>query len=127
MTIAWLMPDEPSGVASQILDRVVVEGAIVPSLWTLEVGNTLLVAERRQRLTGSQRVAALRTLAELPISLDGDTAARAWGESMDLAESHGLTLYDATYLELAARRSLPLATFDAALRRAAQAVAIDLL
>jgi predicted nucleic acid-binding protein len=66
-------------------------------------------------------------LAGLPIGIDEETAGRAWRETLALAEIHRLTLYDAAYLELAVRRSLPLATFDAALRTAAVTAGVPLL
>lgn len=119
VAIAWLMPDEHSGYGQTILDRVVVEGAIVPDLWPLEVGNTLLVAERRKRIAPTQRLQALHMLADLPITLDQQTHKYAWNSALDLAEAHQLTLYDATYLELASRCSLPFATLDKQLVRAA--------
>ena len=117
VTIAWLMPDENQ--AKDFLQDVVDQGAIVPSLWPLEVGNVLLIAERKKRITLEQRRAALYTLGELPITIDRDTSTHAWLETMTLAEQYNLTLYDASYLELALRRSLPLLTFDVALKQAA--------
>ncbi|OJW51214.1 MAG: toxin [Alphaproteobacteria bacterium 41-28] len=116
--ISWLMPDESFG--ARVLDRVVEMGAIVPSLWSLEVGNVLLIAERNKRISSEQRHKALYTLTELPIIVDTLTTQNAWLETMDLAERYGLTLYDATYLELSLRRSLPLATFDKYLKRATE-------
>ena len=111
------MPDEAFGL--NLLDQVTENGAIVPSLWSLEVGNVLLIAERKKRITLEQRQKALHTLTELPIVVDAMTSDHAWLETMELAERYDLTLYDATYLELSLRRSLPLATFDNFLKRAA--------
>ena len=99
----------------------------MPGLWHLEVGNTLLLAERRGKISAANRVAALEDLFRLPISVDQDTASRAWRDTLILAERHRLTLYDAAYLELSVRQSLPLATFDAELRQAATAANVRLL
>jgi predicted nucleic acid-binding protein len=117
VTISWLMPDEAFDLT--LLDLVAEKGAIVPSLWSLEVGNVLLIAERKKRITLEQRQKAIHTLAELPIVVDTMTADNAWLETMEIAERYDLTLYDASYLELSLRRSLPLATFDNSLKRAA--------
>ena len=117
VTVSWLMPDESCD--AQFLDQVVQKGAIVPSLWTLEVGNVLLLAERHKRISSEQRNKAIYTLSELPIIIDPMTSHHAWLETMNLADRYGLTLYDASYLELALRRGLPLATFDSSLKRAA--------
>jgi predicted nucleic acid-binding protein len=102
-------------------------GAMVPAHWPLEVANALLIAERRGRITADFRNTALRDLATLRIILDTETSARAWHETLRLAEAYRLTAYDAAYLELAERRRLPLATFDVELRLAAQALNIALL
>lgn len=122
VTISWLMPDESFDAHS--LNQVIEKGAIVPSLWSLEVGNVLLMAERHKRISLQQRHKALYTLIELPIIVDSMTSHHAWLETMELAERYGLTLYDASYLELALRRSLPLATLDKSLKKAAQSAGI---
>lgn len=122
VALAWALPGETRAPeASALLDRLAEQAALVPTLWRLEVGNALLTAERRGRLRPEHVAAAWRLLGELPIELDTETHARAWGATAELARRHGLTLYDAAYLELAARRGLPLATFDAPLARAAAA------
>lgn len=112
------MPDESFGL--NLLDQVTEHGAIVPSLWSLEVGNVLLIAERKKRITLEQRQKAIHILAELPIAIDAMTSDHAWLETMELAARYNLTLYDASYLELSLRRSLPLATFDNSLKQAAE-------
>lgn len=125
VALSWLMPDEHA--AAGLLDRVTTERAIVPGIWPLEMANSLLTAERRNRISKSQRKAALQALAALPIEVDGETASHAWKTILDLADTHRLTAYDAAYLELAARRSLPLATFDRELSRAAEIVGIKVI
>lgn len=120
VALSWLLPDESSGESKTWLDRLVVGGGIVPNLWPLEVGNALLTAQRRQRITSEQRLKALRALKDLPIEMDLETSERAWRETIQLADDHGLTLYDAVYLELAVRLNLPLTTFDAQLKAAAE-------
>ncbi len=127
VTLAWFLGDEGSPLTDGILDRVADAGAIAPALWPLEVGNALLIAERRGRLPGDHRARILRHLADLPIVLDDETAARAWRETSAIAEAQALTLYDAAYLELAARLALPLATLDRPLREAAQRVGVEIL
>jgi predicted nucleic acid-binding protein len=113
--------------AAEILANAAEHGATVPSLWHLEVGNALLTAERRNLVPAEERLAALRELGRLPITVDGETAARALREAFSLAERYRLTLYDATYLELSLRLGLPLATFDAAIQKAARSANVALL
>lgn len=112
------MPDESFDF--NFLNKVSKEGAIVPSLWSLEIGNVLLMSERKMRITLEQRQKALHILTELPIIVDTMTSNNAWLETMELAERYNLTLYDASYLELSLRRSLPLATFDKQIKKAAE-------
>ena len=95
------------------------DGAIVPNLWRLEIANVLLLAERRGRLDKLGVEQRLGLLAALPISIDADTDAYAWNDTILLARAERLTLYDAAYLELAIRRDVALASLDRDLRRAA--------
>ena len=121
--MAAVLPQRHSDAARALLMRVADEGAVVPAIWHLEVGNILLAAERRGILGAGQREAVFRHFAALPIVTDGETGVRAWGDILSLARAYALSLHDAAYLELARRRDIPLGTFDAALLRAAAAAA----
>lgn len=126
-TLAWVYGDETTDAIRAVFDQVADTGAVVPSLWRLEVANSLTVAVRRGRIDADFRRAALADLALLDIITDQYTDANAWGESLTLANQFRLTLYDAAYLELARRRTVPLATLDSDLRSAARAVGVRLL
>ncbi len=76
-------------------------------------------AVRRGRIEAAFVDGALADLALLDITTDPLTDGQAWRETLTLAATFGLTLYDAAYLELAQRRTLPLATLDRQLRDAA--------
>ena len=91
------------------------------------VGNILLGAERRRRITQARAVEFLGILGDLDIRVDPDLPGRAFRDVLPLARERRLTTYDATYLELAMRLGLPLATKDAALARAAAALRIKML
>lgn len=119
VALAWVLPGERTQAVEGLLDAVAADGALAPGLWPLEVANVLLQAERARRLAPGERGRALAALGTLPIAIDAETPARAWGETVALAEAHGLTCYDAAYLEVAARAGLPLATLDRRLARAA--------
>ncbi len=127
MALAWVLPGEGRARTELVLQQVTSAGALVPGLWPLEVANVLLMAERRRRLTQAQRVRALTALGSLSIAIDPETAVRAWAQTVMLAEAHGLTVYDAAYLELALRAGLPLATLDEALARAGRTTGIAVL
>jgi len=127
VTLAWVYAAETTGAISDVLARVIESGAWVPALWRLEIANVLEMGVRKGRSDAAFRDAALADLALLPITVDQETDRHAWGATVKLAARHRLTLYDAAYLELARRRSLPLATLDAELRVAAAAEDIILI
>jgi predicted nucleic acid-binding protein len=127
VALAWCFEDEQTPPIMALLDRVAESGAVAPLLWPLEAQNGLLSAERRRRLDAARRAEMARLLRALPIALDHETAAQAWTDTAALAARHGLSVYDAAYLELALRRGLPLATTDGALRAAATAAGVALL
>ena len=124
LILAWYFADEANAYADGVAKAFPNVVAVVPSLFHLEVANTLVVGERRGRSTESQASAFLARLRALPIILDGQTTARAWSDTVGLARLHGLSAYDAAYLELALRLSLPVATLDAPLASAAQAAGV---
>lgn len=125
-TLAWVLPDEDRTVADAVLDHVTMSGAWAPSLWPQEVANVLLASVRRKRITQAVSDRILLQLGALPIDLDPETGHHAWGRTYTLAARHGLTIYDATYLELAQRLGLPLATLDRDLGAAAVAAGVEL-
>lgn len=127
VTLAWYFEDETAPSIDAVLDRVVKAGAIAPNLWRLEVANAFQSAIRRKRIDASYRDRALAALSQLPISIDAETDFYAWSTTLWLAERVSLTVYDATYLELAQRRNLPLATIGKKLRDAATAIGVDLI
>ncbi len=94
---------------------------MVPAHWPTEILNGLLVASRRKRIKTGQPALFWDELARLPIETEPALTTIQAKAVLALGEKHGLTVYDAAYLELAHRRQLPLGTLDADLRKAAQA------
>lgn len=127
ITLAWFFEDERSDAADAVLRQVAASGAIVPSLWRLEVANALQMAVRRQRINAAFRDASLADLRSLPIAVDAETDRQAWGPTLILAERCQLTVYDAAYLELAKRLGMPLASLDQELRAAGSNLGVTLL
>jgi len=119
LALTWFFEDEATPETDRLLDRVSHEGAVVPALWRLELGNVLLQAERRGRISAANVERGLALVGGLPISVDPETISRAWRDTLALARTERLTVYDASYLELAIRRRIPLLTLDkaAAVRR----------
>ena len=112
VALTWCFEDERTPATIALLDRVAERGAFAPMLWPLEAMNGLLMAERRGRLDATKRHHLSGFLRALPIVLDAETSNHVWSTTLRLAERFMLTIYDATYLELAQRRALPLATLD---------------
>src|SRR3954467_8585886 len=110
VTMAWYFKDEMSEYADAVRDGMDRSQAVVPTLWPLEVANTVVMGERRKRSTPSQAATWLGLLSVLPIVVDAETTRRGWGETLGLARAHHRSAYDAAYLELAIRRALPIAT-----------------
>ncbi len=120
VALAWLLPDETNARADAV--RVAVENgadAWIPAHWWLEIGNGLLMAERRGRITANLVAQALSLVNALPFEEDEETAEQIPVRTFTLARKYDLTIYDAAYLELAQRRGAMLATFDGQLLKAA--------
>ena len=127
VALSWCFPDEAGEHAQRILELQRNGGAVVPTIWPLEIANALIVAERKKRIEASEAVSFFSLLLELGFRVDTATPNQAFGDIHSLARAHGLSAYDASYLELAIREGLPLATSDDALKRAARksGVALD--
>ena len=120
VTMAWCFEDEANSYADAVLDSLVEKGALAPSIWPLEVGNVLVVAERRDRIARSESERFLRLLQQLPIAVEHLSDQRMFETVLNLAREQGLSTYDASYLDLAMQTGLPLATLDRALQDAAR-------
>ena len=119
--LAWCMGDEDVSVATAAMRRVVEEGGFAPRIWWYELRNALLMNERRGRISSQQVSDTLTDSRSLGISIDDE---HDESRILDLARQFDLTVYDAAYLETASRRSLPLATLDHKLGRAARAIGV---
>jgi predicted nucleic acid-binding protein len=127
MALAWLIvraDGTEAALANRAFGEVSANGAEVPALWYAEVANTLLVFERAKRLTEQDSVSYLADLGLLAIAQDDLPCAPMQSRVLDLGRRHGLTAYDAAYLELAMRRAGVLATFDRKLAGAARAAGV---
>lgn len=107
VALGFLLPDEASPAADEVLSQVTAGGAVAPGTWPVEVGNALIVQNRRGRLPMVDVEVGLARLGTMNIETDSETATIGWRHAIPLAIRHGLTLYDAVYLELALRRALP--------------------
>lgn len=127
VAMTWLFNDEATPKTAALLNRLSTETALVPAWWFIEVTNVLAIAERKRRITHAQSDAFLADLGKLGIEQDDEAPARAFTHLLTLCRTHGLTSYDAMYLDLAIRRNLPLATLDDDLRKSAKKLGVRLL
>jgi predicted nucleic acid-binding protein len=130
VTLSWCFPGDPTEdtpYSRLILAKLAKDDAVVPDIWAFEVANIIFVAcNKRKRITQRQIDQYLQRLRALPIRVEhSDLWANVSLES--LARKWNLPAYDAAYLDLALRRTLPLATADDDLRKAAAAVGIHVL
>ena len=114
---AWCFPDERTGYTNAVLQAISAPlEAVAPRLWAYEVRNSILMGLRRKRITHGDALEFLESIKALPIRLADPVS---YDGVFGLADRYGLTVYDAAYLDLAIRESLPLASLDDALCRAA--------
>lgn len=118
---AWILPDEDNEAARSWVGYEPGQSLIAPFHFPAEMANVILVAIRRRRITELQAALFREKVAALALEIDAVGQGSLQVRTPLLAQTHGLTIYDALYLELALRLNLPLATFDRELRRAAEA------
>ena len=124
IVLSWCLADEDDALANRAIKLTIDHGAVVPGIWWYELRNALVVNERRGRIDANGVRATLADLGEMRIMLDTEPDHRV---VLDLARRHGLSVYDAAYLEVAVRRGLPIASLDLRLRQAAAASRIALI
>jgi predicted nucleic acid-binding protein len=127
MTMAWVFPDEATDATDALRESLISDSAVVPVLWPIEVGNVLLVATRRGRIVEGDWVRVRRALAALPIDVDLVSPERVLEAVLPLASEHGISVYDAMYLDLALRLGLPVATLDRKLAAVCDAAGVPAL
>ncbi len=127
VVMAWCFEDEASEYADAALECLENGEAVVPAIWPLEIGNVLLVAERKRRLGKADVVRFLELVRALPLSVEQETPERMLTDIIALARALRLSTYDASYLDLAMRLGLPIATQDKSLMKAARKCGVPLL
>lgn len=124
VALAWCFEDEATPATDGLLHDLSDGTALAPSLWAFEVANAFTVAQRRERISEAKVQLFAATLQALPIHI---APPRPIAAITALAFAHGLSAYDAAYLDLAEQSGLPLAALDGRLRRAAAAAGVVVL
>lgn len=123
VTMRWFFGDgkpQELAYAGKVLDALKQDSALVPATWGLEVANVIARAEAKGLVTEARSGVFLDMLQGIDIEVDTATYARALSDTLQLARRYKLSSYDASYLELALRCGLPLATLDKDLQKAAK-------
>ncbi len=124
--LAWCFPDETSEYADGVLVGLEGHTILAPAVWSLELANAVLVGERKKRLSQPEIKSLITLLESLPVVQDTQPLSENIRSVLPLARAHGLSAYDAAYLELSIRHSAPLATLDGKLQKAANETGIKL-
>ena len=127
VALSWVLPDEFNPALDRLCDRLSDDVALVPPIWPLEIGNALLVAVKRGRLTTRDLHRITTALRALPVEIETASTARSLDETLSLAQRYNLTTYGASYVELAQRRDVALATLDDRLRKVCSSAKVALL
>jgi len=127
VVMSWCFQDETNKYADVVLGFLEEGTAYVPAIWPLEVSNVLLVADRRKRLSQADGSYFISLLFELPIIVEQESPERMLSEILALAREYKLSSYDASYLDLAMRKGLPLATTDMNIIAAAKRSSVSII
>ena len=123
VTMRWFFGDgkpQELAYAGKVLDAMKGAIALVPVTWGLEVANVIAKAEAKALVMEARSRAFLEMLEGVDIEVDTATFAHALSDTLQLARRYKLSAYDASYLELALRLGIPLATLDEDLQKAAK-------
>ena len=127
VTVAWCFPEQVTPFSERLLESLRTQEAVVPTIWPFEIANVLARAARKERITSDDVDIIRAKLRRLAIHVDATGHVRALDEVLSIATAHQITVYGAAYLELALRESIPLATLDDSLRRAAGEMRVPLM
>ena len=127
LAMTWYLLDENNRqYGLEVLSSLPEREIRVPALFIFEISNALVMAHRRKRIGLDLLNEILGRFAALNIVVE-PTIAEAIPRIATLAHRHGLTGYDAAYLDLGIRTGFPIATLDQALLRAMQDAKVNLV
>jgi predicted nucleic acid-binding protein len=126
VTLSWYFEGESDAYADGVADQFPDVQAIVPAVWPLEIANAVIMGERRKRGTVVTAAQFAANLSALPIAVDEAMLSRVFNEILAIARAHNLSVYNASYVELAVPAGITLASMDNELRAAAAALGVRL-
>jgi predicted nucleic acid-binding protein len=121
---AWCFKDETTDYTEAVLNAVSgSDEGVAPRLLAYELRNSVIMGLRRGRIVKADAEEYLKSLPDLRIRLIDPPS---YDVIFDLADQHGLSVYDAAYLDLSLREKWPIATLDKALIRAAERSGVEM-
>jgi predicted nucleic acid-binding protein len=126
VVMSWCFEDQANPYADSILSNLTGTVVYAPSVWPFEVVNVLAIAERKKCISEADSVRFISLLSQLPIIVQYESPEKGMKDLLGLARAHNLSSYDASYLDLAMRMGLPMATLDERLKRAAKSAQVML-
>jgi predicted nucleic acid-binding protein len=109
----WCFENTSTAYSEEVLEHLLMgDRAVVPVLWLYEVVSVLAKALRAGAISADKAHGFLEDIRSLDITVDDESVGYVFGDVYQLAVEHKLSGYDASYLELAIRKDLPLATLD---------------
>jgi predicted nucleic acid-binding protein len=124
VVISWVMSDESHPIAAVAFQKIQTDSAVVPAIWWYEVRNSLVVNERRRRISAIDSARFLSDLSGFDIEVRPPENSQ---QTLELSRKYNLSVYDAAYLALAVEQNLPMVTLDEALESAARSMKVPLL
>ena len=125
--MSWLMKEENYSKASEIVNLVRENRICVPSIWCYEIANSLYVSEKRKRLNISEINEFIEIIAVFPITVESNSFLKVTTDILRMSRQYGLTAYDASYVELAFRKSIPIASFDRDIIKVSRKMGLDII
>jgi predicted nucleic acid-binding protein len=128
VALACVLPDEKTPDLVSWIDILLISGdALVPAHWWAEVGNGLLMAARRKRISDAVVEISIRDLLNFDVLQSDQLASEQILDTAKISQAHNLTMYDAFYVHLALETHLPLVAFDRKMTTAARVLNIPIL
>ncbi|MFN3351355.1 type II toxin-antitoxin system VapC family toxin [Pseudorhodoplanes sp.] len=127
VVVAWLLGEKSGSSADHVFDALPDGEAIAPAHWPLEIGNALYGPAKAGQLSPDDFETIMEDLDWLNIQIEPAIHPDEIGPLVQFAVAHGLTTYDAAYVQLALLNDAVLVTLDRAMKAAAQKLGIAVL
>lgn len=127
VTMSWLLKNQTTKYSMDVFEKLTDgKAAQVPAIWSVEVVSILLKCLRRKMVSQKTAEGFIDLLSELSINDTPIICANVFSETLNIGTKHSLSGYDSTYLGLAKKLKIPIATLDKSLAKAAKKEGVGL-